>query len=427
LVLVSSRKMVWLFALYDDGVHVWLVARRENESPMYHFMYAWLVYAFECRDDFHPIYSTSYVQTIQLSLRTNETLRLVFLAVRLFVMFQKVWDSLLSRNNAVECAEESAFPAPPMPGLSSASLPSVVPNEKKTRTYPGTFGDIGAPVSNLINLDVFDGFRFEAVSPVAPMAEVQKGGQPALAITHSLILGSSMLPSGRTYQFGTNYLPSQKEMMLGKLDPGTGSLVVQCVRFPRDSLRFKAGGRLASDSSEESSVVNSDLTYMGKDFSVMGNVGYQGANTGTVGLGFMQSLTSTFAVGASAKYVLSKAEASVSFGGQYLNKDIMMAFKCDSPQSEAGSATFSFLRQVDPKAKLGAELSVTPGARKSSVKLGYEFNLSMTRICGCVDSNFVMMSTVEERIAPGFSLLFSAIMQQSAGRYKFGYGLTFGQ
>ena len=317
-----------------------------------------------------------------------------------------------------------AFPAPMLPGVRMTPPGQSDGAAKKPRRYPGGVNDVGGPIRALLNLDVFDGFRVEAASPILPASEMMNQSvAPAMVVTHSVMLGSSMVP--RTYSIGANYMPTQKELMMGKWDPSSKNLMIQAVRYPYEKVKFSFGGRLAKEGGDEPSVINSGLTYMGDDYALTSTLSHSGQNTGTLALGFMQSVTPNLALGAGINYAFAKAEANLQFGGQYtVGTDTMMALKIDSPQSEPGKATLSFLRQVDQKTKLACEMEVNKG--EAVVRAGWEFNLSMTKINGTLDSNLVMMCTVEERFAPGMSLLFSGIMQQGRGQYKFGFGLQMG-
>ena len=82
---------------------------------------------------------------------------------------------------------------------------------------------------------------------------------------------------------------------------------------------------------------------------------------------------------------------------------------------------------MDPKVSLAASLVCVPKTKVANVSLGYVFNLQTAKISAKMDSSWKMHATVEEHIAPGFSLLFSGMLDHVKEDYKFGVGLQVGQ
>ena len=130
------------------------------------------------------------------------------------------------------------------------------------RAYPGMFSDMSGMAGMILRPDVFDGCRFE----------IAKGFNEKFAVTHSLLLGSAFLPppSGRVYQFGTTYTPTATTMLMGRLNPGDGSVKMIGQGLMSDRLTLKANCDLnrsgAAEPVPSSGVFN--LQFRGDDYSL---------------------------------------------------------------------------------------------------------------------------------------------------------------
>lgn len=317
-------------------------------------------------------------------------------------------------------------------------MPSVTPvplQEKKVKKNPGTYQDLGARTANILNIDFWDGFQLQGAVPILPgkiMEQMQAGTyngpqpNPKLALTHTFLLGTSMIPSGRTYQFGANYMQSQRDVLVGKIDPGTGDMMINVNQFLHDNMRMSMGGRLVSDSSEQPSVLDGNLAYLGPGYTVTSKLGYNSQNGSTFGFSFMQAFTDNIKVGCNTTYKLKTGLSTISCGGAISGKQDIASIKFVSPQEKPGKMVLGYFRAVDSKVSLATELEVT-SERKSNLKFGWQFNMNLAKISGSIDSNFVAMTTLEERVQPGFSLLFAAMANHAIGKYKFGVGMNIGQ
>ena len=58
---------------------------------------------------------------------------------------------------------------------------------------------------------------------------------------------------------------------------------------------------------------------------------------------------------------------------------------------------------------------------------GYAFNLTAAKFQGKVDSQGTLEAVLEEKIGPGFSVLFSSQVNHLQNLYKFGFGVQIGQ
>ena len=165
-------------------------------------------------------------------------------------------------------------------------MPSVTPvplQPKKVKKNPGTFQDMGAPVASVLNIEFWDGFQLQGAVPILPssiMKEMQSGSyagpqpNPKLMVTHTFLLGTSMIQSGRMYQFGANYMPSNRDIMVGKVNPSSGDLRINVNKFLSDNVRMTVGGQIASDTSEQPTVLDGNVAYLGSGFSLVSKLGY---------------------------------------------------------------------------------------------------------------------------------------------------------
>lgn len=318
-------------------------------------------------------------------------------------------------------------------------MPSVTPvplQPRKVKKNPGTFQDLGAPVASVLNIEFWDGFQLQGAVPILPssiMREMQNGSykgpqpNPKLMVTHTFLLGTSMMQSGRMYQFGANYMPSNRDVLVGKVNPSTGDLRLNVNKFLSDNVRMTMGGQIASDSSEQPTVLDGNVAYLGPGFSLVSKLGYNGSDGGkTAGFSFMQLFSDNMKIGCSTSYSLKTGLSSVSFGGSITGKQDITTVKFSSPQEKPGKMVVGYFRGIDSKVSLATELEVSTD-RRSNLRLGWLFNMNVAKIQGSIDSNLVAMTTLEERLQPGFSLLFAAMADHANGKYKFGVGMNIGQ
>ena len=67
-----------------------------------------------------------------------------------------------------------------------------------TRKNPGGFEEAGSAFRRVLSLDTFDGLRFDLAKPM----------NQQFALTHSILLGTSLIPGGSNYAFGANLMDS---------------------------------------------------------------------------------------------------------------------------------------------------------------------------------------------------------------------------
>jgi mitochondrial import receptor subunit TOM40 len=296
------------------------------------------------------------------------------------------------------------------------------PTPKPKRTYPGKFSDMNAMAQMVLRPDVFDGCKFE----------IAKGFSEKFAVTHTLMLGSSMLPppSGRMYQFGTRYTPTRESMLMGRLNPTDGAVKVIAVGPVTQSTTMQVNCDLnrrdAAEPIPSSGVAN--LSYKGSDYSMGFQAQAVEGEDIVTKFSYLQSLTSRIVAGAEGTYFSGKGVAHVTLGARYADADSAISANYSLQQGSANHKyECHYMKQVDQKVSLAASCSAVPKNNSATVSLGYVFNLQTAKVSAKMDSKWQMHATLEEHIAPGFSLLFSGMLDHSKEVYKFGLGLQVGQ
>ena len=187
------------------------------------------------------------------------------------------------------------------------------------------------------------------------------------------------------------------------------------------------GGQIASDTSEQPTVLDGNVAYLGSGFSLVSKLGYNGSDGGkNRGFSFMQLFSDNIKIGCSTSYSLKTGLSSVSFGGSITGKQDITTLKFSSPQEKPGKMVVGYYIIIDSKVIYAAELELSAD-RRSHLRLGWLFNMNVAKIQGSIDSNLVAMTTLEERLQPGFSLLFAALTDHIKYKYKFGVGMNIGQ
>jgi|TARA_B100000795_G_C22801323_1_gene442082 mitochondrial import receptor subunit TOM40 len=289
------------------------------------------------------------------------------------------------------------------------------------RTYPGMYSDMSAMAQMVLRPDVFDGCRFE----------IAKGFNEKFAVTHSLLIGSSFLPPpGRVYQIGTTYTPTRETMLMGRLNPADGAvkMIVAGPLSSRSTVKVNCDLNRAAAAEPVPSSGVFDVQYKGDDWSFGAQSQIVEGDAPTLKFSFLQSLTTKLVAGCEGTYQSGKAAAHVSLGARYAGADFMASSNYSFSQGSSNSKIeCHFMKKVDPKVSLAASLTCVPKQNVAAVALGYVFNLQTAKVSATVHSNWQMHATLEEHIAPGFSLLFSGLLDHSKEQYKFGVGLQVGQ
>lgn len=275
------------------------------------------------------------------------------------------------------------------------------------------------PAVTVLRPDVFDGYRVDIVNGL--------GGSQAFAVTHNTMFGSSFFPSGRMYQFGATYQKG-RTMMMGRLSPADGTVKAIAVTSLMQGLQLKANCDLnrAAAAQPIPSSATLDMQYTGADWSMQASASMVEGEDPTAKVNMLQSLTQNLCLGGEGSYDSNTATAKVAWGGRLIGADYMAtATHSFSQDLQDHRVECHYLRKVDQFVSLATSLTCIPSRQVAQVAVGYDFNLERSRVQAALHSNWQLHATLEERIGPGFSLLFSGLLDHSKETYKFGMGVTF--
>jgi hypothetical protein len=174
---------------------------------------------------------------------------------------------------------------------------------------------------------------------------------------------------------------------------------------------------------------NAIVDYKGNDYSLNFQVG----NGLMLGMSYFQSLTTKLAMGGKLLYhgkrkacIIDAAakwnDPTYSFCGSYQ----MNQLQTQDPRMPLHLTTMQYVRRVNARTGLGAEMMYIMNNGELRVNFGGEFNLKQSRFQTNVDQSGRIKSSLETIIAPILKLILTAEMSHSTDEYKFGFGLAYG-
>ncbi|PRT55205.1 Mitochondrial import receptor subunit TOM40 [Wickerhamiella sorbophila] len=289
---------------------------------------------------------------------------------------------------------------------------------------PGTIENINKEVSKDVFLTpyFFTGLR----------ADVSKSFSmnPAFQVSHSLSMGSPVLPS---YAFAAFYA-TDNAFLHGNFE-GDKSLSGRAQFGWNPANTSKANFQIAPG---QPAMLQLEHDFLGSDFSLnfkaLNPSLLSGSFTGVLVGSLFQSLTSHLSLGLEAMYSsqssLYPPDAAVSYYARYATPNWIASAQVQA----TGSITASFWRKVADKVEAGIESTVgvnaqqammmgTPPTLEGVTTIGakYEFRQSMFR--GQVDSNGKVSCLVERRVLPVVSLTFAGELDQFKNQARVGLGL----
>ena len=313
---------------------------------------------------------------------------------------------------------ETAAPAGAAPAAAPLSLgldpldPGSMPGNSKaapaTRKNPGAFDKADADAKRVLTPDCFDGCRFEISKPL----------NPKFVLTHVVWMGTSMIPAGNMYQFGTNVSQDSETfgntLLIGRLDP-SGTLDAQWHQTFNKMWKTQASWLITADGSRD--MLSGDVTCTGSTFTANAKLAQAYS-----GLSYFQSVTPSVALGGEVFRHFAQKKTHVFARARYADK------KCTATTtySTMGVLSANYFRKVDHRCGLAAEIELNTANLDSHLTLGYEFVLRQAKLCGQLASTGTVQATLEEMITPGFSVSFSAMLNHKANQQKFGMGVRIG-
>ena len=175
-----------------------------------------------------------------------------------------------------------------------------------TITNPGAFDKADQEAKGVLMLDTFDGCRFE----------LQKALSQQFVLSHLVWLGSTMLPGGNMYQFGTQLQQrhGDKETLLLGRARQVGSVEARVIHVPYPGVTAHVVGNLTEE--EGRSMGRAELEWKGSDFTASASV----ANGLTLTGSYFQALLPKVALGGEAIVHTGRNICAVSAKARYDDK-----------------------------------------------------------------------------------------------------------
>ena len=290
------------------------------------------------------------------------------------------------------------------PDLLSASMSAA---KAPLSRNPGPFDQTDAVAKRVLTPDVFDGCRFD----------IQKVFNPNFAASHVVWMGTSQIPTGHMYNFGTNYVAQTalgETLLIGRVSPN-GNVDAQWHQVFNDKFKTKTSWNISGDGSKD--MLAGDMELKGETFTAAAKLGQTFA-----GASYMQGLTTNFAVGGEVFNHFAQKKTHVFARGRYNDHDCTAT----ATWSTMGTVAANYVRKVDDRVNLAAEIELSTANLNSHLMLGYEFNLKQAQLRGTLSSTGTIMATMTENIFPGFNVLFSAVLDHKANKQQFGVGVRIG-
>lgn len=277
--------------------------------------------------------------------------------------------------------------------------------ERTDLPNPGGYEDISADASAILRPNLFDGVQLSMNLPLSP----------AFSIGHTFDMGgggSPPRPPG--YAFTANYM-SNSVVVLSRVDL-TGRVHGRAFVTHTPAVLSKV---VAESTAEEGSAKATwDVEHRGSDAVSSLKVG----NEGTLAASYLQSVTPAVSVGGQGFYQVKEQFSALTAAVKYADGGDLAT----ATVASYGPVILTYMRRVNPRFALAAEMFVDARSRESLVTAGYRYDLRSATVVGQVDSNGRVATSLEEKIAPGFSFLLSGEVDHSAQEYRFGFGLQLG-
>ena len=256
----------------------------------------------------------------------------------------------------------------------------------------------------------FDGAKFD----------FSKGLSPNFQVSHGFTMGSQVAPS--QYQFGAFY-GGGKGFLHGTVDH-EGSLSARG-NYPL-TRHFYAKFQSQLGTAADQTMNQFELDYTGYDYTA--NVKFINPSpvdaTGILVAQYLQSLSKSFAVG---------VEAAV----QHPTPDVLatqysLVAKYATPKAvfttsiaQIGVLQSSYWHKVNEQIELGTELQylAVQNRREATCSLGAKWEFRQAAFRAQVDTAGRVTAVLEEKLAPGFSLMFTGDIDHLKGTSKFGMGM----
>eukprot|EP00923_Selenidium_pygospionis_P002344 GHVN01003607.1.p1 GENE.GHVN01003607.1~~GHVN01003607.1.p1 ORF type:complete len:390 (+),score=68.60 GHVN01003607.1:59-1228(+) len=314
----------------------------------------------------------------------------------------------------------------------SAASPPAAEAPKEDPLSPIQYDMFRREFQQLISQDNFDGFRLEAGKQVTPQ----------LQASHTLMLGTTLREGGYMYQFGPTFASEENNLFIFSrlgTDGVTNGRIIK--RIPHTD-KTKSLSSLASSASSRNSFTELKANFASSLTEEQSNLYEIGAastfdscaasltaawqGTWFLNSSFSQVISPRLHLGGELTWIAAQGATTASLGGRYNYKNNFWSgsvsrspdFKSSqSLLNNVHGAKFQYLRKVNERLSLGAELDVNTDL-ESALKMGYDYTFkTVARVQGCLDTGGKVSMFCQDNT--GFGV--SGHIDFRKGDYKFGF------
>ncbi|EKX74222.1 mitochondrial import receptor subunit tom40, putative [Theileria equi strain WA] len=245
-----------------------------------------------------------------------------------------------------------------------------------------TFENLTREYKNVMTQDNYDGFRLEADRQITPN----------LQASHTLFLGTLLRDVGYIYQIGANYASDDgKSLVMAKIGLDGNIVARGLVKVNKNlEIRANTNSRLKFD--------NQNAFEIGADYvSDFWTASLKSAWQGTWiwNVAYTHQIVPSFSVGSELTYININGASIGSLAARYVKGDHIFTcqltrqpnFKlADFTKNEVTCARVQYTRKVNDRLSLAAELELTPTAKDSALRAGWDYMFRHARVQGNIDS-----------------------------------------
>jgi hypothetical protein len=281
---------------------------------------------------------------------------------------------------------------------------------------PPKLDEFSRELSNTLDMDAFDGARFEYHKPVlsAELQQSMTAPKKVFSYGHKLWLGSSLIKEGYLYEFVPNLLLHERTQLAATLDMH-GNLLSRVSHVTGPLALTAQMGIPAAPGNPQTFVV--DSTFRGQDFVF----GARWFHKNYVELQFSQSLTEHWAVGSAVVFPASQL-AAIGGGVRYESGNHFVSCSLQP----VGAYAASYCRRVNPQFSMGTELKYMPHAREALWTVGLSYQVQDASLKASIDQSGKLTSVFDQIILNVFRLTFSSEIDHGKDEYRFGFGVILG-
>lgn len=319
-------------------------------------------------------------------------------------------------------AADAAATNAPFDASTAADTTTTAPKKRRRRKkkvatqaaalpYPGKFESLGASANEVLQLDLFQGTRFEYnLAPVAPTQGKQ------FFMTHCVAMGmppTQENPHGASYEFCT-HVSLERTFLLARIGT-TGRLQGRYHQEWTDALSSRVIFDLSPDIAQSQLVC--DLDYKTSDSAMQVKFGSMYAAS------YLQSITDTIALGCETMYVPMQQRTALKLAAQHKTDDDAFTVS----YVPGASVTASYAHAVDPVLTLATECAIDTVGHQSIAMFGYQYKMKNASVFkGNVDSAGKVAATLDQILHNILKFQLCGEVDHWNGRYAFGFGFQLG-